>query len=167
MIRIIVAVDQKNGIGKKGFQPWYIPEDDAYFSRQTKLYGAKILVGNTTYKTFTRPQGGRTNYVLSRSTQSIGGAIAINDLNAFLDEMAGQDLWVVGGASIFEQVLNSNKADELYITHIEADFDCDQFFPDYSADFSLREKSEQREQNGFKFSYAIYDRSQRSAAEIT
>ncbi len=160
MIRIIVALDQKNGIAKKGFQPWYIPEDDAYFSRQTKLYGAKILVGNTTFKTFTKPQAGRTNYVLSRNTRSIEGSIVVNDLQKFLNESTGQDLWVVGGASIFEQVLSTGLVDELYITQIEADFGCDQFFPDYGADFTLRERSKSREQNGFKFSYAVYNRAQ-------
>lgn len=161
MNRLIVALDQRNGMAKKGFQPWYIPEDEAYFSRQTKLYGAKILVGNTTFKTFSGPLKERVNYVLSRDTHSIEGAIAIviNDLYAFLDKMADQDLWIIGGASIYEQIIQAEKADELYITHIEADFGCDQFFPDYSAAFSLRERSELCEQNGFKFRYAIYDRS--------
>lgn len=158
MIKMIVALDQKRGIGKKGFQPWYIPKDEAYFSRQTKLHGGHVLVGSTTLKTFKGPLAERTNYVLTRGKEPIKGAVVVNDLDAFLKNQTEQGLWVIGGASVFEQVIKTGKVDELYITRIEADFGCDQFFPDYEGSFVLREQSETLEQNGFKFSYTIYDR---------
>ncbi len=158
MIRLIVATDQKLGIAKKGFQPWYIPQDEAYFTAQTKLHGGRVLVGGKTFKTFSQPLAGRSNYILSRSTEPIDGVTIVNDLDIFLEQSKDQDLWVVGGASVFEQVMLSGKVDELYITHIEADFGCDQYFPSYEADFVLRERSQPNQQNGFSFSYAIYDR---------
>ncbi|MDB5171099.1 MAG: dihydrofolate reductase, dihydrofolate reductase [Candidatus Saccharibacteria bacterium] len=163
MIRLIVAADQKRGIAKKGIQPWYIPEDEAYFGRQTKLHGAQVLVGSTTFKTFSEPLAERTNYVLTRNTEPVEGAVVVNNLDAFLEDHNNQDLWVIGGAAVFEQVMQSGKADELYVTHIEADFGCDQFFPAYEDAFVLREQSETRQQNGFRFSYAIYDKVEPSA----
>lgn len=160
MIRLIVAADQKLGIAKKGFQPWYIPEDDAYFSRVTKLNGGSVLVGKTTFKTFSRPLDSRNNYVLSSSSEPLDGATLVNDLDTFLRKYNDEDIWVIGGASVFEQVLKRGNVEELYITHIEANFGCDQYFPCYKSDFILREQSETHEQNGFKFSYAIYDRAE-------
>ncbi len=157
MIRLIVAADQKLGIAKKGFQPWYIPDDETYFNQLTKLHGGSILVGKTTFKTFSRPLGSRNNYVLSRSPETITGAIVVNDLEAFLQQSKDEDIWVIGGATVFEQVMKIGKVNELYITHIEADFGCDQYFPAYETNFILREQSETYEQNGFKFSYAVYD----------
>ncbi len=50
------------------------------------------------------------------------------------------------------------KADELYITHIEAEFGCNQFFPEYEPAFQLAEKSDLHEENGFIFYYAKYVR---------
>jgi dihydrofolate reductase len=67
---------------------------------------------------------------------------------------------VSGGAQIFEEIMKAGKADELYITHIDADFGCDQFFPEYKTNFKLVKQSERREQNGFTFTYARYVRNQ-------
>lgn len=161
MIRLIVAVDQKLGLSKKGFQPWYIPNDEAYFTKLTKLHGGRILVGKTTYKTFGQPLSDRKNYVLSRNPEPIEGVTVVNDLNEFLGASKNEDLWVIGGAEVFKLLIQDDKVDELYMTHIEADFGCDKHFPSYKEGFILRKRSQAEEQNGFGFSYAVYDRSAR------
>jgi dihydrofolate reductase len=158
MIRLIAAVDRKLGIGKNGGQPWSIPEDEAYFSEQTKLYGGEILVGRTTFETFKAPLSNRKNYVLTSHTEPIEGAELVHDLEAFLESYANKDLWVVGGGEVFKSVMDLGKADELYLTHIDADFNCNRFFPAYEEKFKLLEKSEEREQNGFHFILAKYAR---------
>lgn len=154
MIRSIVAVDRQRGLAKHGFQPWSIPDDEQFFTDQTKRYGGIVLVGGKTYKTFRRPLADRQNFVLTRQTEPIPGAFVVNDLDKFFDEHRGQDIWVVGGASIFEQTMKL--ADELYITKIDADFACDQFFPEYENDFELVKASELHEQNGFVYMYTTY-----------
>ena len=155
MIRLIVAVDRKQGMAKKGFQPWFIPADEKFFTEQTKLYGGNVLVGRTTFKTFKGPLADRNNYVLTSQTEPIAGVEIINDLMQFLESFLDKDLWVVGGAQVFDQVMEAGLADELYITHIEADFGCDQFFPNYEA-FKLAEKGDPQEKNGFIFYFAKY-----------
>jgi dihydrofolate reductase len=80
----------------------------------------------------------------------------VHDLEKFLDDFQDKDLWVAGGAKVFEQVIRLGKADELYITHIDADFDCDQFFPDYDNDFTLAEQTKPHSQSGLTFVYARY-----------
>ncbi|MGC1177122.1 MAG: dihydrofolate reductase [Candidatus Saccharimonadales bacterium] len=156
MIRLIVACDRKRGMAKKGFQPWYIPEDEAYFTEETKKYGGNVLVGSTTFKTFHGPLAGRQNYVLTRDETPINGVELVHDLGGFLESLEGRDLWVIGGARVFAQVMEAGEADELYVTRIEADFGCNQFFPDYEANFQLVERGDLKEQNGFIFSFARY-----------
>lgn len=160
MIRLIAAIDQKRGIAKHGFQPWYIPDDEAYFARQTKTHGGNVLVGGTTYRDSfkSKPLTERTTYLLTRSHEAINGVQLVHDLEQWITSRSNQDIWVVGGASVYRQIIDNNQADELYLTFIEADFGCDQFFPEYQANFQLLSQSEPHDQNGFHFSYACYSR---------
>lgn len=155
MIRLIAAIDRRRGIAKHHFRPWYIPDDQAYFAKMTKTNGGILLVGATTFATAFRskPLEDRTMYVLSSKEQAIDGVEVVSNLHEWLEKLANQDVWIVGGESVYEQIMNADKADELYITDIDADFGCDQFFPEYEAKFHVEDKSEDLEQNGFRFNY--------------
>ena len=160
MIRLIVAIDRRRGLAKQGFQPWYIPDDERYFNEHTKSYGGDILIGAITFKTLRQPLSERQNYVLTRDKNPIEGAELVHDLEKYLKDYQDRDLWVVGGANVFSQVIEADKADELYITHIEADFGCTQFFPEFVEKFELAEESDLHEQNGFIYKYAVYKKEQ-------
>lgn len=157
MIRLIAAIDSKRGIAKDGGMPWKIPEDEAYFTEETKKYGGNVLSGSTTFREAykSKPLAGRQNYILTHDDSPIAGVTLIHDLDKFLEEFKDKDLWVAGGGKVFGQVIEAGQADELYLTEIEGDFECDTFFPDYNG-FELVSKSELRQQNGYKFRYAIY-----------
>ena len=158
MIRFIAAIDRRRGIAKHGFLPWYIPEDEKYFTDQTKTRGGYVLTGGITFRDtyHEHPLKDRQNYILTRDPKPIEGAIVVNDLTKFLKEFGDKDLWVAGGTQVFEAIMRAGKADELYLTIIDADFGCDQFFPEYETDYKLVEQGEPREQNGFRFMYAKY-----------
>jgi dihydrofolate reductase len=160
MIRLIAAMDSKRGIAKNGVMPWKIPEDEQFFTDQTKTLGGNVLSGMATFHEAykDKPLAGRKNYILTHSTEPIEGAIVVNDLAKLLEEFKDKDLWVSGGAAVFQQVMDLGKADELYLTHIDGDFGCDRFFPEYEGKFKKTEESEVREQNGFRFTYARYAR---------
>ena len=160
MIRLIAAVDDKLGIAKGGEMPWKIPEDEQYFTDQTKKYGANVLTGGATFREAykSKPLAHRTNYLLTRDNTPVEGVILVHDLAKFLNEFGDKDLWVAGGGEVFKQIIDLNKEDELLITHITGDFACDRFFPDYQDKFKLKQRSEDMEQNGFKFYYATYRR---------
>jgi dihydrofolate reductase len=158
MIRLIAAIDRQKGIAKQGVQPWKIPEDEDYFKNQTSSLGGKVLTGSTTFKTAygNHPLEGRQNFILTHSTEPIEGAVVVNDLMDFLNQNKGQDIWVAGGANVYKQLIENNCADELYLTFIDADFGCDQFFPDFEDKFDLEKQGELQEQNGFNFRYNLY-----------
>ncbi len=153
MIRLIAAIDRKRGIAKGGLQPWLIPTDDKYFLDQTSKWGGEVLMGSKTYEVIGHPLANRRNYVVTREAVQVNGAEIVNDLDAFLKSFE-RDLWVIGGASIFEQALPY--ADELYLTHIEADFGCNQFFPEYDQQFMPFGEEPIAEQNGFIYKFAVY-----------
>jgi dihydrofolate reductase len=158
MIRLIVACDRQQGMAKDGFQPWKIPEDEAYFAEMTKSYGGKILVGSTTFRTFKVPLPGRTNYVLTSDKTPIEGVELVHNLEKFLKDYKEQDLWVIGGANVYCQIFELGLVDEIYITRIQADFGCNQFFPEFDEGFKLDNESDLHEQNGFIFTYQIYSK---------
>jgi dihydrofolate reductase len=159
MFRLIAAVDRRLGIAKGGIMPWYIPEDEAYFTSETKTLGGNILVGGATYREALKekPLEGRQNYLLSRHELEAPGFTIVADLDKFLEDFKDKDVWIIGGGEIFKLVMEAGKADMLYLTHIEADFNCDRFFPKYD-NYKLIEHSEEHEQNGFRFRYARYSR---------
>ena len=162
MIRLIAAIDQKRGIAKDGEMPWDIPEDEAYFTSQTKKYGGQVLTGSKTFELAykNKPLADRHNYILTHKSVEILGATVVNELKEFLEKMNRDqlDVWVAGGAVVFEQVMKLGFADELYLTEIDADYKCDQFFPAYKSDFKLVNDSGLRQQNGHKFAYKIYSK---------
>jgi dihydrofolate reductase len=159
MIRLIAAIDRKRGLAKHGYEPWHIPKDGAYFNNQTKKYGGHVLVGGATFRNDLKGKSlpERTTYVFTHETEIPGSIILVHDISQWLKTMQTRDVWVAGGAHVFESFFALDAADELYLTHIDADFGCDQFFPDYKMGFSLVEQSEVHEQNGFRFYFAHYE----------
>jgi dihydrofolate reductase len=158
MIRLIAAIDCHRGLARHGILPWSIPEDEQYFTDQTKQHGGDVLTGAKTFKqTYHGPLTDRHNFILTHDATPIPGVTLVHDLDKFLQEFHDKDLWVAGGATVFAATIKS--ADELYLTHIDADFGCDQFFPEYEQQFKPVGRSEPHEQNGFHFSYARYAKS--------
>lgn len=158
MNRLIVAIDRERGIAKHGYRPWYIPDDGLYFMRQTKSHGGNVLVGGTTFRRALKSQPliDRTTYVVTRNEQPIDGVHLVHDLLTWLSSFKDKDVWVIGGSEVYYQVMEAGLADELYITDIDADFGCDQFFPDYESTFRCLRRSKPQEQNGFHYTYARY-----------
>jgi dihydrofolate reductase len=160
MIRCIVATDRMRGIAKNGYQPWSLPADEIYFTNQTKLYGGNILVGGTTFRNSLKnqPLEGRQNYLLTHHDTPVEGVTLVHNLEAFLAGWQDRDLWVIGGENVYKQVLVAGKVDEIYVTVIEADFGCDQFFPEIPSEFKVKTKSKLHQENGLHFAYYVYAR---------
>lgn len=155
MIRHIVAIDEAHGIGKNGGQPWYIPDDEEYFTQKTKSHGGLVLTGKTTFKTFKKPLADRQNYILTHQVETVPGATLVHDVTDFLTNQPS-DIWVIGGAAVFAQTID--QADELYITRIYANFGCDKQYPFFENNFVLRSQTEVKRQNGFEYRYEVYGR---------
>jgi dihydrofolate reductase len=127
-ISLIVAVDQNNGIGKNNQLPWHLPADLQHFKRITT--GFTIIMGRKTFDSIGKALPNRRNIVISRQPGlKINGVEVCDSLqNAIELCKEEQEVFIIGGAQIFEQSLAI--ADGLYLTVIQNDFEADTFFPE-------------------------------------
>ncbi|HEX8351896.1 MAG TPA: dihydrofolate reductase [Pyrinomonadaceae bacterium] len=100
----IVAVDRNGAIGKGGALPWHYPADLKFFKEQT--LGHACLMGYKTWLTLKRPLPGRLNVVLTRraEVEPRPSVVWLRDKQSALSlkEYLSRDLFVLGGAQIFE-----------------------------------------------------------------
>ena len=158
-MNMIVAVDENWGIGKGGDQLIYIPEDLKRFKALTM--GHALVLGRKTMATFPggKPLKGRRNLVLSRNPAfHPEGAEVFSSLEELLDA-APEDAFVVGGASVYQALLD--RCDTAYVTKIQAAFPADCWFPDLDRcpEWRAEEESEPMEHEGVTFRYVTYRRS--------
>ncbi|MCM1067567.1 MAG: dihydrofolate reductase [Muribaculaceae bacterium] len=126
-MNLIVAIDRKGAIGRKGQLLHHISADLRRFKALTT--GHTVVMGRKTFESL--PKGAlpnRRNIVVSRTpAYSAPGIEVAQSLDAAL-AMAGEDAFVIGGAEIYRQALP--KARTLHLTVIDAESDdADTFFP--------------------------------------
>lgn len=130
MIKMIVAVDRDNAIGwSTGDLPWHIKEDMQRFKELTT--GSTVLMGRKTFDSLKRPTGlpNRKNIVLSRSglhmkTDTVEFFRDPDPLRtycqvhqAFLGHRDVEpDLWIIGGAQIYNEALDRQLVDKIFVT---------------------------------------------------
>lgn len=131
-MRLIVMVDWKWGIGRKGKQPIHIPMDLARFKRMT--HGGTVIMGRKTLEALPdgRPLPGRRNIVLTHNPDFVvDGAEVVHSIEELL-EIAPWDAWVIGGESIYRALLPY--CDTAYVTKVSGMFFADRFCPDLDKD---------------------------------
>lgn len=153
MIRMIVAMDPRRGIARNGHIPWDLPADRAHFKHATQ--GSTLVMGHTTYQTIGRPLPDRKNVVVSRSPRHIKGVTVVSDPAAYC-QSAKLDVWIIGGEALYQELMVYTE--ELYITELEADFECDQFFPNFNSQFQLVSRSKRHMEHGIPYSYQVWAR---------
>lgn len=157
-MNVIVAVDENWAIGKDGDQLVYLKEDLKRFRALTS--GHTVILGRKTLATFPggRPLKNRRNLILSRNPQfQAEGAEVFSSVEELVKQADG-NAFVIGGASVYEQLLPY--CDTAYITKIHAAFPADTYFPDLdkSAEWTVAEESECMEQDGISYHYVTYSR---------
>lgn len=137
-ISIIVAMDDKRGIGKNNKLPWHIPEDLKRFRRLTSQH--TIIMGRKTFESILsytgKPLPNRINMVITRNPDFRAEGVSINtSLEEALSEAKENEqseIFIIGGAQIFQQAVDMGVVDRIYLTKVEGDYNADTFFPEYS-----------------------------------
>ena len=159
-ISIIVAIDEKRGIGKADRIPWHIRQDLIRLKNLTK--DKVVILGRKSYESMAgyydrsgRPMPARLYLVITRDQdykpvrENAKSAHSIEDAIKGLQE---EEVFIIGGAQIFQQAIDKGAVDRLYLTKVEGDFGCDTFFPDYS-EFKKVLSEDSGEENGLKYKY--------------
>ena len=105
-MNLIAAVDEHWALGKDGDQLVYLSQDLKRFKALTT--GHPVILGRKTMATFPggRPLKGRRNLILSRNPDfAPEGAEVFPDLDSLLAQ-APEDACVIGGASVYQALLD-------------------------------------------------------------
>jgi len=160
MISIIVAVSEDLGIGNNNELLWHIPEDMKRFRKLT--YGKTVIMGKKTWESLPkRPLPGRKNIVLTDIPEEcIDCSVTAYSIDDALSKCEkGEEIFVIGGGSIYRQFMDI--ADRLYITLVHKKAPADVYFPEIERKtWKVIEKEEFKpeDKEGIPYTYIIYER---------
>lgn len=123
-------------IGDDGTMPWHVPEDLKHFRAVTVDH--PVVMGRRTWESFPekfRPLPDRTNILVSRTltmdeaiaAAQAPGAVVVPDfqtgMNAAVEADGLDQVWVIGGGSIYEQALDVATVVERTVFNLAPDGD--------------------------------------------
>lgn len=132
-LSIIAAVASNRVIGRGGDLPWKLKDDMKRFKELTM--GHTVIVGRKTHEAIVRRLGkllpDRRTIVVTRnaSYQTSGCEIAHSLKEALSKCKAGEEVFVIGGAELYQEALES--AQKMYLTVVHANAEGDVFFPPF------------------------------------
>lgn len=151
MLYHIVAIANNRVIGKDNRLPWHFSADLKHFKQITM--GQTLLMGRKTFESIYQATNGKM--LPGRDINFLTKAKKLHNvpfkdfagMRVFyydnLDEalkgydQPGTDLYIIGGASLYQQTLS--RIDGIYLTQIHADYEGDTFYPEIPSHF--KEKS--------------------------
>ena len=159
MIRAIVAVDEKWGVGKKNDLLFHIPEDMKFF-RETTL-GKTVAMGSNTLKSFPngKPLPKRTNIVLYPNGEKRDDCIVVGSFDELVRELKSrgdEEIFVIGGAMFYRTMLPY--CSDVLVTKVKADGGAEVFFEnlDEKPEWKCESESEPIETNGYEIRFTRY-----------
>ena len=128
-VEIVAALARNRVIGAGGALPWRLPADLRRFKELT--VGRSVIMGRRTFESIGRPLPRRRNIVVSRTLRNpLPGIEIVPSLRRAL-ELTGGSAVVIGGARLYREALPL--AAVLHLTHLDADFAGDTWFPEFQA----------------------------------
>ena len=184
MLSLIVAHDTKFGIGKNNNLPWRLTHEIQNFKKITT--GSRInnkinavIMGRKTWESIPnkfKPLPNRINIILTKqenflqdklytdtfACSSIDTAIDyINDYSSKILNKTINEIFIIGGSSLYQEAINRTDLINLYITEVYHDFECDTFFPSrkvYQANYNLLTCSNFVKENDIHYRYYKYQK---------
>jgi dihydrofolate reductase len=172
ILSIISAIANNNEIGRKNELLCNLPIDMKHFRETTS--GHPVIMGQRTFESLGigadgkpgKPLPNRRNIILTLDKEykrdDAEVVYSIEELDELLKNTTEKDeeLFIIGGGQIYKLFIE--KADRLYITHVNAEFsDADTFFPiiDPLKWQKVKEdKHEKDEKNIYDTNFVVYER---------
>ena len=163
MISIIVATDEKGGIGMNNKLMWNIPADLKRFKQITtkNQFGINnninniVIMGTKTYESIGRELPNRANIILSLKDKH-SYSITFEDILNYNERFPEEEMFVIGGEQIYKQFLPYT--DKIYLTKVKGDFGADKFFHFDEDMYELTYRSGVQHENGYEFEFLEYVR---------
>jgi dihydrofolate reductase len=155
LISIISAKSCNNIIGNDNALPWYLPSDLKHFKTLTQ--GSVVIMGRKTYESIGKPLPNRLNVVISSQNNlkvpegviiSSGPNEAIKASRLLCLERGIKDIWIIGGAGIYQQFLK--RADRMILTTINKECIGDTVFPHFKSElWELKQSTKHIDPQGY------------------
>lgn len=154
-MNLVVAACTNRGIGINGRLPWKLGADMMFFKKitsQTRDLTRKnaVLMGRKTWDSIPakfRPLANRINIIVSSTLETSSENSDIHVVRSFeaavrlLSSSSLKDIlervFVIGGESIYKSALESGLCDQIYLTQVLHEFECDTFLPDINKMYQL------------------------------
>ncbi|XP_056144121.1 dihydrofolate reductase isoform X2 [Lampris incognitus] len=183
VLNCIVAVCPDLGIGNNGHLPWHpirLNNEFKHFQKMTMTVSVEgkqnvVIMGRKTWFSIpekNRPLKNRINIVLSRELKvppvgahylasDFGSALSLLD-TAEMAEMVDQ-VWVIGGSTLYKEMMESPGTRRLFVTRILQQFKSDTFLPEIKPDqYQLLPEfpgvaEGMQEENGIQYRFEVYE----------
>ena len=163
-MNLIVAVDKNWAIGCGNKLLVSIPQDMKFF-RETTM-GKVVVMGRKTLESFPggQPLKKRTNIVITRDKNySVKDAIVVHSVEEALEELKQydeEDIYVIGGESIYRQMLPYCKV--AHVTKIDHAYEADTYFPnlDEMDEWEITGVSDEQTYFNLEYEFVRYERMQ-------
>lgn len=161
-MKLVVAVDKNWAIGYKGQLLVRIPDDMKQFRALTE--GKVIILGRKTLATFPagRPLENRVNVIVTaKGMPEYKNALqagSVEEVLKLAEKYKSEDVFVVGGQSIYEQLLPYT--DTAYVTYVDYAYEADTYFEnlDRSDEWELVAESEEQTYFDVEYYFRKYKR---------
>lgn len=155
-ISMIACVGQNLELGKNNDLIWHLPNDLKFFKRTT--LGKTVIMGRRTFESLPGILPKRRNIVLMLPTEEpIEGVDIYYDIPSLLNDLGEEEVFVIGGASIYKQFLPYAK--KLYLTEVEASCsDASVYFPTFDKTLYNKTIIGENSDNGIKYNHVLYER---------
>ena len=154
-MNLIAAVDKNWAIGRNNKLLVSIPDDMKFFRETTT--GKVVVMGRKTLESFPgkKPLKNRVNIVLTADQNyQVDGAVIVHDLDELheaLKKYPSEDIYVIGGESIYRQLLD--ECDVAHITKIDFAYEADAWFPNLDEKEEWVVTADSEEQTYFDLEY--------------
>ena len=154
-MNVIVAVDKNWGIGKDNKLLVSIPSDMKFFREETM--NKVVVMGRKTLESFPNglPLKRRTNIVLTKDRNyKVKDAILVHSVEELMEELKkydSEDIYVIGGDSIYRQLLPY--CDVAHVTKIDHEYEADAYFPNLDEMKEWKVTADSEEQTYFDIAY--------------
>ncbi len=167
-MKIIVAFDSKNGIGKDNSIPWLLKSDLKHFKNVTSystnpLKQNVVIMGRKTWESLPcKPLKNRINIVLSRTPRNFKGALNAISINNALEKLSTieninmDNIFIIGGESLYYETINMDLCEKLYITEVYGKYECNVNFPKIPESYEITSVSKFKEEDGIQFRNLVY-----------
>ncbi len=160
---MIVGASDNGVIGKANALPWYLSRDLKNFKEVTT--GHTVIMGRKTFDSIFARLGkalpNRKNVIITTQTdfQAPAECIVVHSLDEALEKTKGEEVFVIGGETIYRLALPL--ADRLYLTRIHAQIEGEVKLPEINfSEWNLisEEVWPKDEKNEYDATYQIYER---------